>query len=140
MYFCSSIRFNLIKRSFNILFCFTFTLIFLLILFVFNFFVVVLLPFVLPSFIVVFSLSFYFFILFIFMRQCSATMHIVVSNVHWIIVIRMENVLFRCVTRGGEGGGLPCPFLKIKKSALILEKNALIVCILRLNLPFKMQF
>ena len=24
----------------------------------------------------------------------------------------------------GRGGGLPCPFLKIKKSALILEKNA----------------
>ena len=40
----------------------------------------------------------------------------------------------------GMGGGLPCPFLKIKKSALILEKNALIVSILRLNLPFKMQF
>ena len=25
--------------------------------------------------------------------------------------------------RGGGGGGLPCPFLKIKKSALILEKK-----------------
>ena len=40
---------------------------------------------------------------------------------------------------GGGGGGLPCPFLKIKKSALILEKNTLIVSLLRLNLPFKMQ-
>ena len=38
----------------------------------------------------------------------------------------------------GEGGRPPCPFLKIKKSALILEKNALIVSILRLNLPFKL--
>ena len=27
---------------------------------------------------------------------------------------------FRCVTRGGEGGGdLPCPFQKLEKSALI---------------------
>ena len=43
----------------------------------------------------------------------------------------------RHATRG-RGGGLPCPFLKIKKSALILEKNALIVSILVLNLPFKM--
>ena len=40
--------------------------------------------------------------------------------------------------RGGGGRELPCPFSKIKKNALILEKNALIVCILRLNLPFKM--
>ena len=30
---------------------------------------------------------------------------------------------------GGEGGSFPCPFLKIKESALILEKNALIVFI-----------
>ena len=38
----------------------------------------------------------------------------------------------------GEGGVLPCPFLKIKKSALILVKKVPIVSILRLNLPFKM--
>ena len=31
---------------------------------------------------------------------------------------------------GVRGGGLPYPFLKSKESALILEKNALIVCIL----------
>ena len=41
---------------------------------------------------------------------------------------------------GGRGGGLPRPFLKTKKSALILELNALIVSILRLNSPFKMRF
>ena len=41
---------------------------------------------------------------------------------------------------GGQGGGLPCPFLKIEKSALILEKKALIVYILGLNLSFKMYF
>ena len=39
---------------------------------------------------------------------------------------------------GGGGGGLCCPFLKIIKSALILEKKALIVSIFRLNSPFKM--
>ena len=33
---------------------------------------------------------------------------------------------------------VPSPFLKINKSALILGKNAQIVSILRLNLPFKM--
>ena len=38
----------------------------------------------------------------------------------------------------GGGGGLPCPFLKIKKSAPILQKNAPIVSILRLKLPFNM--
>ena len=42
----------------------------------------------------------------------------------------------RRATRGGEGGGLPCPFLKIKKSVLILEKKALIMHIFGLNLPF----
>ena len=47
---------------------------------------------------------------------------------------------FRRTTRGGGemGGGLPYPFLKILKSALILEKKVLIVSILGLNLPFKM--
>ena len=35
---------------------------------------------------------------------------------------------------GGKGGGLPCPFLKIKKIALILE----ILSIFELNFPFKM--
>ena len=39
--------------------------------------------------------------------------------------------------RGGRRGGLSCPFLKIKKSALILKKKTLIVSILRLNLPSK---
>ena len=40
--------------------------------------------------------------------------------------------------RGGAGmGGLPCPFLKIKKIALILLKKVLIVSILKLNLSFK---
>ena len=52
--------------------------------------------------------------------------------------------LWQCNTAtqlGGEGGGLPCPFLKIKKSVLIsLKKNAPIVSIPRLNLPFKMYF
>ena len=43
---------------------------------------------------------------------------------------------FRHVTK--EGGGLPCPYLKIKKSALILGKKALIVSILGLNLPLKL--
>ena len=47
----------------------------------------------------------------------------------------------RATRRREEGGGrgLPYPFLRIKKSALILEKNALIVSIVRLNLPLKMQ-
>ena len=39
-----------------------------------------------------------------------------------------------------EGEASPALFLKIKKSALILEKKALIVSILILNLLFKMQF
>ena len=46
----------------------------------------------------------------------------------------------RRVTRGGEGGGLPCPFSKFKESALILEKNALTRFIYGLNFLFKMLF
>ena len=42
--------------------------------------------------------------------------------------------------RGRVGGCLPCSFLKIGKSTLILEKNALIVSIHGLKVPFKMQF
>ena len=38
---------------------------------------------------------------------------------------------------GGGGGGLPCSFLKIEKSALNLEKKALIVSIFGLSHPFK---
>ena len=38
------------------------------------------------------------------------------------------------------GGETPYPFLKIKKSALILEKKAVIVFILGLNFPFEMWF
>ena len=38
----------------------------------------------------------------------------------------------------GEGGGLPCPFLKIEKIDLILYKRTLIVFIFALNPPFKM--
>ena len=33
-----------------------------------------------------------------------------------------------------EGGGLPCPFLKIKKNALTLQKKTLTVSIFRLHL------
>ena len=39
---------------------------------------------------------------------------------------------------GPPSGAEAFPFLKIKKSALILERNALIVPILMLNLLFKM--
>ena len=39
---------------------------------------------------------------------------------------------------GERGGDLPCPFLKIEKSALTLEIKALIVSIFGLNLSFKM--
>ena len=37
-----------------------------------------------------------------------------------------------------EEEGLPCPFLKTEKSALILEKKVLIVSTFELNFPFKM--
>ena len=37
----------------------------------------------------------------------------------------------------GGGGRPPLPFLKIKKSVLILKRNTLIVPILDLNFPFK---
>ena len=40
----------------------------------------------------------------------------------------------------GEGESLPCPFLKIGKSAPILEKQVLIAVILGLNFPFKILF
>ena len=40
---------------------------------------------------------------------------------------------------GGGGAGLPCPFFKIEKNALILEKKTLIVFIFGLNFPFKFQ-
>ena len=40
----------------------------------------------------------------------------------------------------GEGGGLPYPFPKLEKSALILGKNAMIVVICGLNFSFKMKF
>ena len=39
---------------------------------------------------------------------------------------------------GGGGGGLPCPFLKIKKSTLILGKNAPTASFRGLSFPFKM--
>ena len=53
---------------------------------------------------------------------------------------KMTQYIFRRVTRGGRMGGLPCPFPKIKKSALNLEKNALTLVICGLNFSFKMQF
>ena len=34
------------------------------------------------------------------------------------------NILSRRAIKGGEGGGFLCPFLKIRKSALILEKRS----------------
>ena len=44
------------------------------------------------------------------------------------------------VQLGGQGEDLPCPVLKMKKkSALILEKKALIASNLMLNLLFKMS-
>ena len=46
----------------------------------------------------------------------------------------------RRVTRGGKGEVFPTLFQKLKKSALILGKNALIVDIYGLNFAFKMQF
>ena len=42
------------------------------------------------------------------------------------------------VQLGVEGGAFPCPFSKIEKSALILQKKALIVSIFSLNILFKM--
>ena len=47
---------------------------------------------------------------------------------------------FRRVTRGGRGRGLPCPFLKIEKNVLILEKNAQTVVICGLHFSFTMKF
>ena len=50
----------------------------------------------------------------------------------------------RHVTRGGEGRGrgqgLPCPFLKIEKSALILGKNSQTVVICGLHFSFTTKF
>ena len=43
---------------------------------------------------------------------------------------------FKHATKG-KGGGLPCPFLKTEKNALILVKKVLIVSSLGLNLPLK---
>ena len=60
-----------------------------------------------------------------------------------IYIYNIYTYIYICISDaqlGGEGGGLPWRFLKIKKSALILEKNVLIVSILRLNLPFKILF
>ena len=65
-------------------------------------------------------------------------------KLHFVIEKRGLSKIFhqrlsiRRAIRGGGGAGLPCPFLKIEKSALILEKKALHVSILGLNLPFKM--
>ena len=51
-------------------------------------------------------------------------------------------MLFRRATKGRvgerEGGDLPCPFLKIEKSALVLEKKGPNLSIFGLNFPFKM--
>ena len=49
---------------------------------------------------------------------------------------------------GEGGGGLPCPFLKIQKCAMVfqkinalsLEKSALFLCIYRLSFHFKCSF
>ena len=43
---------------------------------------------------------------------------------------------FKHATKG-KGGGLPCPFLKTEKNALILVKKVLVVSSLGLNLPLK---
>ena len=51
-----------------------------------------------------------------------------------------EKLVLAGAQLGGRGGGLPCPFLKIEKCALILRKKALIVSIFGLNIPFKMKF
>ena len=61
-------------------------------------------------------------------------------------VIQTESNLQSC-SYGGEGGGLPCPIMKIEKSALISEKkypdfgkSALFVCICGLNSHSKYSF
>ena len=54
------------------------------------------------------------------------------------------NIISGATKRRERGGGRvevsPAPYLKIKKSVLILKKKALIESILRLNLPFKLWF
>ena len=58
-----------------------------------------------------------------------------------MIIVWRINHIFGDITGtqlGGEGGRPPLPYLKTEKSTLILEKKALIVSILGLNLPFKM--
>ena len=46
----------------------------------------------------------------------------------------------RRVTRGGEGGIFPCPFLKFKEKCPNFGKNALTRFIYGLNFSFKMLF
>ena len=47
--------------------------------------------------------------------------------------MRMSGDVLRAQLAGRRGGGLPYPFMKIEKIALIIWKNALIVFIHRLN-------
>ena len=56
------------------------------------------------------------------MRKISAEKFDI--NTSHLTGLKINNftISVRRATRGKEGGGLPCPFLKIKKSALILEK------------------
>ena len=62
------------------------------------------------------------------------------------LTVSLFNVISGATKRREGGGGgrrvevSPAPYLKIKKSVLILEKKALIESILRLNLPFKLWF
>ena len=51
------------------------------------------------------------------------------------VALRAKMYAYRKINKKVD---FPYPFLKIKKSALILEKNALMLSILRLNLPLTM--
>ena len=57
-------------------------------------------------------------------------MNIYIYIIHIYLYIHISGTHLRV-----EGGDLPCPFLKIGKSASIFGKKALIVSILGLNIP-----
>ena len=86
-------------------------------------------------------------------RTCKMIMHIqspgivrtIYSSIFKDIYAYSEILILRYIfshihrrSVNGERGGLPCPFLKIKKSVLILERKALVLSIFGLNFSLNM--
>ena len=76
------------------------------------------------------------------LKKCKKSVQAMIFSLMWIcyLIIYIFKQFILPLAEGNEGGGLPCPFSKIEKSALILKKCALFVCIYGLNSQLKCSF